>query len=374
MKKIIWIALFSLLGLELLHLWAYAAVEAVDVSQTEEFLRELDTRYGQYFGWKYFEELWYSEQGLDIGSFLTAMLQYMRDELKMNFAFSGKLLFLAVLSAILGNLEQAFGQGISKMARLTVFFLAAVLVMDEAKYLYEIADRATEQLAKFMDAVLPAELVLLFISGGVSAAGALEPLLFWVVNLSGSLAKNMLLPGIYFCLVLAIVNAMSDKYKLSQLQRLCKKVLLWSFAGINSILLLILSLSGVTASLADGLGFRGMKYIVGSVPIVGDMLANTAELTVSGAMLLKNGLGIIGLFIVIMLAFLPAVKILAASMLLKLTAALIEPLGEGMLSELFQQSGECFMLLFAAVMLVGLMFFLSTAVLTAVTQTVFMLR
>ena len=117
-----------------------------------------------------------------------------------------------------------------------------------------------------------------------------------------------------------------------------------------------------------------MKYIVGSVPIVGDMLANTAELTVSGAMLLKNGLGIIGLFIVIMLAFLPAVKILAASMLLKLTAALIEPLGEGMLSELFQQSGECFMLLFAAVMLVGLMFFLSTAVLTAVTQTVFMLR
>lgn len=375
MKKAVLVILLSIVGVDLLHLWAFGAIDAIDIAPVEELLREIDAQYGEYFGWQYFSDLLRSEQGLNIADIFSALLKFIQNEIRMDFALCGRLLFLAILSAILGNLQQAFGQSIGELARLTVFFLAVLLVMDEARHLYEIALGATGQLVKFMDVILPTELVLLFVSGGVSTAGVLEPLMFWIVNLSGNLAKNMLLPGIYFCLILAIINAMSDKYKLSKLEKLFKRVLLGVFSGINSIFLLILSVSGASMAMTDGLGLRGMKYVAGTfIPIVGDMLANTAELTAAGALFLKNGFGIIGLFIIVLLAFLPAVKILTAALLLKLTAALIEPIGEDMLSELYQSIGECLVLMFAAVMLVGLMFFLSTAVLVAVSQTILMLR
>ena len=162
---------------------------------------------------------------------------------------------------------------------------------------------------------------------------------------------------------------------MDKFESLLKKLLIWGFGALSSIFLLVLSISGTVAAAGDGLGIRGIKYAAGTfVPIVGDLLVNTAEMVASGSVLIKNVFGILALIIILLLAVLPALKVLVIGVLYKLTSALIQPLGEEMLCELLNETGQCFVLLFAAVAIIGLMFFLSLAILVMAANMTLMLR
>lgn len=154
--------------------------------------------------------------------------------------------------------------------------------------------------------------------------------------------------GHLFLFVLAIVNAMSEKYRLEKLQKLLKKVIfkrLWRdqqpiFA--DNHFKRHLGGGGGQFRLALAKIFSRKFYPGGRLiwpPIPQQMAAG-------GAIFLKNGVGFIGMFVIIWVAFLPGIKILLAGWGMKLVAALIEPLGEKMLCEMFQNVGECVILLF----------------------------
>lgn len=116
----------------------------MDTSAVDALLAEIDAQYEEYFGWNYFSNLWQGNADVNMADIVTAILELIRGEIRLNFSFLGKLLFLAILSAILGTLEEAFGESIGKMARLVVFFLAALLVIEETKYLWSVANKAGE--------------------------------------------------------------------------------------------------------------------------------------------------------------------------------------------------------------------------------------
>ena len=375
MAKKIWLAIFLILLSLSLPLETQAAEIAVDTAAVEELLAELDAEYAGYFGWDYFSNLWQGEEELTVQDLLQGIAGYLQYQLQANISLLGKLLFLAVLSALLGNLEQAFGQKIAKLARLVIFFLAVLMVMEQAQSLWQSAKAANDKMIGFMDAVLPVQLVLLAASGGISTSTVMQPILFFLVNTVGNVAERLILPGIYFCLFLAIINSMTDKYRLDKLQSLLKKLLLWGFGALSSIFLVVLSISGTVAAAGDGLGVRGLKYAAGTfIPVVGDLLVNTAEIVAAGSVLIKNVFGILALIIILLLAVLPALKVLVIGVLYKLAAALIQPLGEEMLCELLNETGQCFVLLFAAVAIVGLMFFLSLSILVMAANMTLMLR
>ena len=375
MAKKIWLAIFLILLSLSLPLEAQAAEIAVDTAAVEELLAELDAEYAGYFGWDYFSNLWQGEEELTVQDLLQGIAGYLHYQLQANISLLGKLLFLAVLSALLGNLEQAFGQKIAKLARLVIFFLAVLMVMEQAQSLWQSAKAANDKMIGFMDAVLPVQLVLLAASGGISTSTVMQPILLFLVNTVGNVAERLILPGIYFCLLLAIINSMTDKYRLDKLQSLLKKLLLWGFGALSSIFLVVLSISGTVAAAGDGLGVRGLKYAAGTfIPVVGDLLVNTAEIVAAGSVLIKNVFGILALIIILLLAVLPALKVLVIGVLYKLAAALIQPLGEEMLCELLNETGQCFVLLFAAVAIVGLMFFLSLSILVMAANMTLMLR
>ena len=375
MAKKIWL-IIVLTGLLLtLPFEAKAEEINIDTEPVEALLAQLDEEYAAYFGWDYFTNLWQGEEELTVQSLVQGIVGYLQYQIKANFSLMGRLLFLAVFSALLGNLEQAFGQKIGKLARLVIFFLAVLMVMEQAQSLWQNAGDATDKMIGFMDAVLPVQLVLLAAAGGLGTTAVVQPTLFLLVNVVGNVAERIILPGIYFCLLLAIVNSMTDKYRLDKLESLLKKVLLWGFGALSSLFLLVLSISGTVAAAGDGLGVRGIKYAAGTfVPIVGDLLVNTAEMVAAGSVLIKNVFGILALIIILLLAVLPALKVLVIGVLYKLAAALIQPLGEEMLCDLLNESGQCFILLFAAVAIVGLMFFLSLAILVMVANMTLMLR
>ena len=91
-------------------------------------------------------------------------------------------------------------------------------------------------------------------------------------------------------------------------------------------------------------------------------------------LILKNTVHIAGILILFFLVVFPLLKILVLVLIYKLAAALIQPLGETDLCDSLNIMGNCLSLVFAAVAVVGLVFYLAITIIAGAGNASFMLR
>ena len=110
------------------------------------------------------------------------------------------------------------------------------------------------------------------------------------------------------------------------------------------------------------------------VPVVGGMFADTMDTLVGASLLIKNALGLTGLLMLLAAGALPMLQTLAAVMVYRACAALLEPLSDTRASGCMQDFSDVLMLLFVIQLSVGAMLLLLTAQLLAVGNLTVMLR
>jgi stage III sporulation protein AE len=119
---------------------------------------------------------------------------------------------------------------------------------------------------------------------------------------------------------------------------------------------------------------RTFKYSADLIPIVGKLFKDAVELVVSSGIILKNALGLISLLAIIVIVLAPIIKILAMMFTFKITAALIEPLGEKKLANCLQDMSKGLLYIFVAVASVGIMFFMAVTIIVGAGNVAVMFR
>lgn len=142
-----------------------------------------------------------------------------------------------------------------------------------------------------------------------------------------------------------------------------------------TIFLGVISVQGLTSSVTDGLTIRTAKYITGSfVPVVGKALADATDTVISASLLVKNAIGLVGVIIILFLCAFPALKILTLALIYKVTAAIMQPLGDTPIVACLDAIGKSMIYVFAALAAVGLMSFLAITVMLAAGNMTVMMR
>ena len=119
---------------------------------------------------------------------------------------------------------------------------------------------------------------------------------------------------------------------------------------------------------------RTAKYSADLIPVVGKFFKDAVELVVSSGLLLKSSLGIVSLLAIIIITLSPIVKIIAMMFTFKISAALVEPLGENELADTLQEMAKGLLLIFVAVSSVALMFFMAITIIVGTGSLPIMLR
>ena len=91
-------------------------------------------------------------------------------------------------------------------------------------------------------------------------------------------------------------------------------------------------------------------------------------------MLLKNALGLVVLLAIVFITLAPVIKIVAMMFAFKISAALVEAIGEKTLSDSLQDMSKGLVYIFAAVASVGVMFFLAVTIIVGAGDLAIMLR
>jgi stage III sporulation protein AE len=272
----------------------------------------------------------------------------------------GELLVLAVLCALLQNLQNSFAKSeIALLSYGVCFAFMTVLALHAFSVVLGLAKTTVETMVGFMEALLPVLLSLLAGVGAFTSAALFTPLMLFIVNVVSSLTKDIVLPLLFLTAVLECVNYLSDHYQLTNLAGLLKQSAMVVLGFVFVVFVGIVTIQGVAGSVADGVTLRTAKFATATfIPVVGKMFADTVEVVMGASMLLKNGIGLFGMFAIITLCTLPLIKMLSLIITIKLAGALVEPLGDEKMAKCLNTMGNNLLLVFGAVLVVTLMFFL----------------
>jgi stage III sporulation protein AE len=299
------------------------------------------------------------------GQILQALGGVFVGELRRSAGLLGRLLVLVVFAAVVRQIQAAFAaEAVGRVADAAVFLALGALCLAGFDLAADLARRAVTDLSSFMVALLPALVGLLAASGAVTTAGLLQPAMVGAVNAVGLVVRAVVFPLALLGALLDLVGAFAPSFRLSSLSGLLRQVATGVLGLCLTAFLGLVAVEGAAGSVADGVALRTGKYVVRTfVPVVGGLLADTAELILTSGWLLRSGLGLVGLLAVVLLVAVPVLKMLALWMIYRLAAAAAQPVGGDGVAQVLAGIGGALALLTTAVAAVGLMCFLSLTVL-----------
>jgi stage III sporulation protein AE len=360
---------------------ARSQLEQLELTELEVFWQELQRDAGDYLPQFHWRDvlLWFipgQASGLSLSEVFNGLWRYLWREIYHNLSLLGKLLFLAVVASLLKNLEKAFAnESIAALTQAIVYLALMVIAMQSFAVAVELGRSAVDRMVDLILAIIPLLLALLASLGNLASAAIFRPLIIFAVNFFATLTRDLVFPLIYLTTILSIVNYFSPRVTVSKLADLLKNVSVWTMGLSMTIFTGLLSIHGVASSVGDAVTIRTAKFMTGAfLPVVGGMLTDAVETVASATLILKNTVHLSGLLLLFYIVVFPLFKILALVFIYKLAAALIQPLGETTLCDCLNTMGNCLALVFAAVAIVGVMFFLAITIIAGASNTSFMLR
>lgn len=283
--------------------------------------------------------------------------------LKNKFSAMSIIIVVSLLSAVSENIRSSFNAGTD-----TVFYVFfAVIIINGLSFYSKCvteASYAMDSLLLFINALYPSMLMSIAASGGVASATALHPVLMVCGGFVMMIIKSIILPVFSIGVALRLANAMSDDFQARRLSDMINSFVKWIIGIMMTIFVGVVSVSGVTAQSFDAVSVRATKYAIGNfIPMVGGVISDSFDLVLNGSGIIKNSIGVAGLFNILFIALNPCLRLLAVSLAFNICAAVTEPICNIKIVETIGVFGKSAFTLFGILSAAACMFLLCTGVL-----------
>ena len=255
------------------------------------------------------EDLWYVIQ-LAIRS----LSPDLGDSIRVCATLLGTALILLLIKAYDGK-----GKAMADLAGVVAI---ACLLMDDANILIRLGDQTVTELSEYGKLLVPVMTAALAAQGGTGSAAALYTATAFFDAVLSCCVTDILIPGIYIFLTVAIVNAAVGDALMKKMKDFVKWLLSWGLKLILYAFTGYVSITGVVSGTADQTALKAAKVTLGGmIPVVGSIISDASETILVGAAAVKNSVGVYGMLTLIAVVIGPFLKIGLQYLLLKLTAA-----------------------------------------------------
>lgn len=354
--------------------------EHLNTDQVDYYWKKLMNEYGGYFPDNktpsLMELIVPGGEGWSVSSIFIGLFTYFFHEILINGKLLVTIVILTVFSMILETLQSAFERkSVSKVAYAISYMVLVIIAINSFSVAIGYAKSAIANMIHFMVAMIPLLLTLLASMGNIASVSVMHPLIVFMIHTIGTLIYIIVFPLLFLSAILHIVSSLSDKYKVTQLANLLRRISVAILGIFLTVFLGIISVQGATSSVTDGVTIRTAKYVTGNfVPVVGRMFSDATDTVISASLLVKNAIGIAGVVIILLICAFPALKILTLAIIYNVSAAIMQPLGDSPIVTCLETIGKSMIYVFAALASVGLMFFLAITIIIAAGNVSVMMR
>lgn len=217
------------------------------------------------------------------------------------------------------------------------------------------------QLSDYGKLLLPVMTGALAAEGGVATSSALYVGTIIFDTVLTSILSNLIIPLVYVYLIVGIVQNAVENDFLQEINKFVKWIMTWILKITLYVFTGYIGVTGVVSGTADASAIKATKLAIsGAVPVVGNIISDASETILVSAGMVKNSVGVAGLFAVLALWIGPFLQIGAQYILLKLTAGLGTALGDKNMGNLVKNFAGTLGFLLAATGAMSLMLLIST--------------
>ena len=349
---------------------------SLDIEELEEYLQTLSPEQQQLFGEGIGEKIRSIINGdfsLDYGNVLSAILHLVFDDLSGLLPMFCVICAIAILCGILNRFKSSFAEnGTSKLIFFICYSAVLVVILSSlAGIISSCADTASS-LQRQMQAVFPVLLTLIATSGGSVSVAVYQPAVLCLSEVIVGVVSGVVFPLASLICVLHMAGGMNAELRLRNFSQLFASVIKWVLGISLTAFTVFLTVQGITSATYDGLSFKAAKYALSnSVPIVGGFLGSGFDLVVAGSVLIKNSLGSCGIFLLVIVLASPLIQLAVYTLFLKLSAAVIEPVGDAGTADLLTSLAGALNYFTAGLLAVGFMYFITMLLLICSSNALF---
>lgn len=275
-----------------------------------------------------------------------------------------RILLLILLSAIFSGFGDIFDSGqTGEISFYVVYLLLFTMLMDSFSSLCVNLSENLSWLSRFMKVLSPAYfLAVAASSGGTTAAVFYEGvlLLVWLIQW---ILMEILLPGIHIYTVVRFVNNLSREEMLGKLSELLETGINWGMKTLLGFVIGLQVVKNLVAPVMDSLKRSVAGKAAGAIPGVGNAVNAVTELIVTGAVLVRNSLGIVVLIALLLVGAGPVIHYGMLSLSYRFLAAVAQPVSDKRIAGCLSTMGESCGLLLRLLLMVDVLCMLTFIIL-----------
>ena len=263
--------------------------------------------------------------------------------------------------AVIVSILQEFSGKTGKTIELAGTVAAACMLFSPTHTLIREAADTVRSLSEYGKLLLPVMTAALAAQGGGGTATALYVGTALFDSVLASMISNLLIPMVYMLLAISVSKAAIRTAPLEGLQKLLSD---GTAKGLRIALYIItgyLTVSGVVGGAADQISVKAAKLTIsGMVPVVGSIMADASETILVSASVVKNAIGVYGLWSVVAIGIGPFLNVGVQYLTLKITQSLCLLFSGKAVSELVGNFASAMGLLLAMTGTMSLLMLIST--------------
>lgn len=258
-----------------------------------------------------------------------------------------RILLLVLAAAVFSNFAAVFENSqIGDVSFYMVYLLLFTILMNSYQQLGASLGKQLDWLTQFMKGLSPAYFVAISASSGTLSAAAFYQgvlLLVWLVEW---MLLTLILPGANLYVLLCLVNHLSKEDMLSKMAELLETLISWGLKTMLGAVLGLQVVRGLVSPAMDALKRTAIGKTAGAIPAVGNAVNMVTELILTGALLVKNCLGVVAVIALLLAGAAPVIHYGILSLSYRFLAAIAQPVSDKRIVGCLGTMGEgCAMLL-----------------------------
>lgn len=261
-----------------------------------------------------------------------------------------------LLWAVLRQFKGGQG-GISQAAGYVCYLITALALLTIFAGQIQRTKEAVDRVGRLTQNLFPILMTLLSATGGAGLSGMLSPGAAAASAILTQLVQGAAMTIISMAAILAVIGNLSPSLRLDGLFKLAKSCANWLLGCLMVAFLGIMSVQGMLGSAYDSASVETVRYAVDNLmPIVGGEVADTLDVLISSALLVKNAAGVTGLILLLQISLEPVLHLVAVMLMLRIISALTEPVAEGPVLSCMNQFSEVMRCLLVAIVCAAVLF------------------
>lgn len=306
------------------------------------------------------------EAGGVLLDFLSDVVSY---EFRYNWHNLVYILLIAIAAAVFSNFSGAFrNRQISDISFYVLYMLLITLCLTSFQTAAQGLEERLDSVVEFMRVLCPSYfLAVAFASGSVTSVFFYNVilLLIYVVEL---VIIRFVLPVIHIYIMIRVLGNLTGEDFLSESAELMHKVAAWILKTLLACVIGVNVVQGLLAPAIDTLKRSALTRTAEALPWVGNAMGGAAEIFLGTAVLIKNGIGMAGAVIAVLICLGPIVQLALMALMYKVAAAFVQPVSDKRITACISGVSEGYELLVRVIFTVGLLFLLTIAVVAASTS------